>query len=256
MGKGNYRSDSVAESVMFWTTDLGFDVDISEFVRSEEQKICFGKTKCYYHSATVTFKDYSYVLETSHYNMNILAEDIKKHLISINHPEFEYLIKDYNIMSESFFNETFQKFGSTLSREKTLYNPSKNEYKFHYSLLKFKSNQRKDIVYTHVGEFSEYIPGSFYTHIRNLAKNNQIDNIYPVEISGVANKLKIVAKKILEKNGNTSLKLQLFFNITEEKYYLEFVTNTDKKEFVTSDFDPDPESIKLFLHENFPEYLI
>jgi hypothetical protein len=130
MGKGNYRSDSVAESVMFWTTDLGFDVDISEFVRSEEQKICFGKTKCYYHSATVTFKDYSYVLETSHFNMNILAEDIKKHLTSINHPEFSYLIKDYNIMSESFFNETFQKFGSTLSREKTLYNPSKNEYKF------------------------------------------------------------------------------------------------------------------------------
>jgi hypothetical protein len=123
--------------------------------------------------------------------------------------------------------------------------------------LKFKPNQRKDIVYTHVGEFSEYIPGSFYAHIRDLAKNKKIENIYPVEISGVANKLKVSAKKILEKNGNKSLKLgQLFFNIIEEKYYLEFVTSTDKKEFVTSDFDPDPESIKLFLHENFPEYLI
>lgn len=256
MGIGKYHSGSTAESIMYWTTDLGFDVDISEFVQSEEKRVVYGKTKCYYWYATVTFKDYSYVLETSHFNLNILAEDIKKHLISINHPEFEYLIKDYNSMAESMFKETFQKFGSTLNREKTSYNPSKNEYKCYYSLLKYKP-LRKDIVYTHTGKINEYISGSFFEHIKYLAKNNQIDNIYPVEISGVANKLKILATKILEKNGNKSLKLgKLSFNINEDKYYLEFVTSINKKQYITHNFDPDPESIKTFLHENFPEYLI
>ena len=38
MGKGKYNSDSHAESIMYWTTDLGFDVDISEFVKSETEE--------------------------------------------------------------------------------------------------------------------------------------------------------------------------------------------------------------------------
>ncbi len=256
MGKGAYRSDSVAENIMFWTTDLGFDVDISEFIKSEEQRVIYGTTKCHYWYATVTFKDYSYVLETSHFNMNILADDIKNHLIDIKHPEFSYLVKDYNYLSSKCFEETFYKLGSTINRVKTLFNPTKNEYYLYYNLNK---NYKciGEFIYTHKGAPENYVPGDIFNYIQNLVKDKKILPSYEVNF-GTSQESPIKnCERIIKKINNNSLSIgKVFFNILNETYSVQFKSTTRSKRFKTKDFKPDSNDIKSFLHINFPEYLI
>ena len=82
MGKGNYRGDT-HEIVMFFTTkDGGFDVDLTPFVKDTIETYDPDLNRTVLHwTSNVTFKEYCFQLKTTHFNINVLAEKIKNHLI-------------------------------------------------------------------------------------------------------------------------------------------------------------------------------
>lgn len=110
MGKGNYRG-TPAECIMYFlTNDYNVDCELTNFKVVEKTKK--ESRKAGQISVTrVKWKDYSFELRTSHFNIDILAEDIIKHLSKANLPDFCYKPKRDTPMRMDGWNVLGEKFG-------------------------------------------------------------------------------------------------------------------------------------------------
>jgi len=255
MGKGKYGSDSAAESVMYWTTDHGFDVDISEFIKSEkEEKTEYG-WMCHVWRATVTWGSYSYELATSHFNMNILADDIKNHLIAQNFPDFSYKVDGYNNMTEQYYEETRGTFSSVLDRKITRYNPVQNEYTTTYVLRDDHYQEEAVFDYVHKGEPEDYIKGDFTkTVIKHCKKDLYVVNDTKLE-KHYRNSLKGIFSSPYEKVEM----LRTYYSISKNSYIqkLKFHNNMFEVEYIGDPFSDIIETnIKKIVTSKFPEYIL
>lgn len=254
MGKGKYGSDKSNESVMFWTTDSGFDVDISPFIKSEKQEMTENGWKSYVWTATVTFKDYSYQLKTSHFNMNILADDIKQHLMDIKHPDFAYKIDYHNPLTQKYFEELSDKFGYDVKREETLYNPVKNHYTTRYQIVtKDVQWKYRDVFYTHQGNMEDYVPGSILEFIKS-----QCDK----DLYRAGYKHDSFAKTILTicQKGLSSNKIEVddtFYSVSGDHYVQPIIIGSKTIKYISpSKTKVDRKEVKEFLKREVIEYTI
>jgi hypothetical protein len=253
VGKGNYNG-TVAESIMYWTTSSGFDVDITEFVKSEEKKrIKPTNYLGYYWTATVTFKDYSYEIETTHFNINILAESIKEHLIEIKHPDFSYKIDHHNPLTQKYFEELHYKFGYDVKREETVYNPVRNHYTTRYQIVT-KDTQWKyrDVFYTHQGDMEDYVEGSIFKFIVSQCDKDLYKADY--KHTGLAKRVESVCKK-----GLSTKRIEVddtFYSISGDHFIQPFIIGSKKFEFITPTKEPHRNEIKDFLKKEAIEYII
>jgi hypothetical protein len=252
MGKGKYGSDKINESVMYWTTDSGFDVDISEFVKHNREKP--DKHGCkYIWKATVTFKDYSFELETSHFNINMFEDQIKEHLIEINHPEFAYKIDHHNPLTQKYFEELSYKFGYDVKREETLYNPVKNHYTTRYQIVTKDSQWKyRDVFYTHKGNIEDYIPGSIFKFIVSKCDKDLYRASYKHD--SLAKKVESICKK-----GLSTARIEVddtYYSVSGDYFVQPFTVGTKKVKLITPTKEPSREEIKKFLKTELVEYVI
>lgn len=254
MGKDDYGSDKTNEVIMYWTTDAGFDVDISEFVRSENEEKTKNGWKSYFHTATVTFKDYSWELKTSHFNLNLLADEIKQHLIDIKHPEFAYRIDHHNPLTQKYFEELSPRFGYDVKREETVYNPVKNEYTTRYQMVE-KDNQWRyyDVFYTHKGDIEDYKEGSIFEFI----KSKCVKDLYRADYKhqGLGKRFERAVKKYLATN-RIEIKDTLYY-VSNNHFIQSIKVGTVERKFYCEDNKKvEFSEIKKFFIEEAPEYVI
>lgn len=247
MGKGNYRGDT-HEIVMFFTTkDGGFDVDLTPFVKDTIETYDPDLNRTVLHwTSNVTFKEYSFQLKTTHFNINVLAEKIKNHLIDIKHPEFSYKIdKAFDVITNHYYDESFIKFAYNLVIIDTLYNPVTDEYKTYYNF------DGRDIEYVHKGDPSKYKCGDFLKFV----KNNALKKLYKFqstnlnkteeEFNSLFNQLRINVLCV----GNT------YYNVEDDNYLVEIKNSLNSYIYVTKDITCIHD-IKDYLKKEFPEYIL
>lgn len=252
MGKGNYRGET-HEMVMFFTTkDGGFDVDLTPFVKEDEPTYDKNsKRKANHWVSTVTFKDYSFQIRTTHFNINILAEYIQDHMIAQKHPEFAYKIENpYNALTKHYFDESFMKFSYNLDRKETLYNPVKDEYTTRYIFV------GDEIFFTHKGNPENYKSGSFIDFVKSQAT----EKLYKFN-SADSNKVEKEFKRILNKLSTKALQLgNTYYNVVDDNYLVEIKTPTTMKYYITNSLEEPSRKgknpIKEYIKEEFPEYIL
>ena len=248
MGKGNYRGDT-HEIVMFFTTkDGGFDVDLTPFVKDTIETYDPDLNRTVLHwTSNVTFKEYSFQLKTTHFNINVLAEKIKNHLIDIKHPEFSYKIPDsYHKLGKRFFDETHFRFGYALNNKLTTYNPVKDEYQYYYNL------DGETIVYSFIGD-SYYIPDSFLNFVLSHAKKNEY------EVTFGYNRIAPAINRLVENLSTNKIKAgRGYYKIDTDNFYqVVIVSDTKIEKYITNSLMYlDKEDLKDFLKDRLPEYMI
>lgn len=255
MGKGKYMSNNTNESVMYWTTDHGFDVDISPFIKSEKEEKTPHGWMCHVWRATVTFGTYSYELSTSHFNMNILADDIKQHLIEQHIPDFSYCIDGYNELTEQYYTETKNTLNSALDRKQTRYNPVKDEYVTTYVLRDEHFVEEATIQYTHIGDPSDYIQGDFTKEVLKYCKHDR----YPIQGTKIRNHYQSELKDIFSSPWAKVKILKTYYSISTNSYFQKFQFHEDSFE-VEYCGDPSKKeirtNIKAHVSDKYPEYIL
>lgn len=238
---------------MFWTTGAGFDVDISEFIKSEKKEMIEHGWTSHVWTATVTFKDYSYEIKTSHFNINILANEIKKHLMDINHPEFAYKIDHHNPLTQKYFEELSPKFGYDVKREETVFNPVKNHYTTRFQIVTKEVNYKyRDVYYTHKGNIEDYIPGTILEFIKANCDKDLYRASYKHE--QFASKILNICNKSLSSN-----KIEVddtFYSVNNDYFVQPIKIGTKTINYISETKTIDITKIKDFLRNEVIEYII
>lgn len=254
MGKGSYGSDKSNESIMYWTTDAGFDVDISPFIKSEKKEKTEHGWYSYVWRATVTFGNYSYELATSSFNMNILADDIKKHLLEQNLPDFTYKLESF-ILTRQYYEETRGKFSTMLDRKETLYNPVKDTYYTKYLLRNEKYQTEAEFTYIHKGSPDYYVRGDFTKEVLKHCKSD----MYVVSETVLEKISKRVLKKVFPNPKVRKRTTKTYYKVSENILVQKIEVNGKLCQFV-HDGNPNDDrletNLEKYLHYKFPEYIL
>jgi len=255
MGKGIYGGENSNESVMYWTTDHGFDVDISPFIKSENKERTEHGWMCHVWRATVTFGDYSYELATSHFNMNILADDIKAHLLSKNFPNFSYKIDGHNDITKQYYEEVRGKFGSSLERKDTRYNPVRNIYTTEYELRDDNWQVESKFSYIHRGNPDTHIKGDFFKEILKHCKKDR----YPVNETQIPRHCKRELKDLFSLRWQKVEMKKTWYVISTDSYIqqMEFHDKFFEFPFIGDAYNKEMKTdVVKFISNKFPEYVL
>lgn len=231
-----YRSDNVAEGIMYWLqADWGLDCYLTDFVK-------FEKNGSYYWVSTVTWNDYSFEFTTTHFNLNIIAENICNHLKSQNFENFFYKVDLYNPKRVNLRKE-YEHYYGYIDFQVCLKNDYTNEHKFIFKL----DNKIYEFIYNDNYEYGDFL--------------KFLDSIRGNEEYSLSSDLKIykIADFFVEKHFDRS-KIQSFkilCNVNMKKYFVAFKLNNKvlKNEINFCEDDSD-ESQKNEIILNFGKSLI
>ena len=205
----------------------GNDLKMTPFIKTRSWDSRF-KCMSNLFTSTVTYGSFSFDLETRHFNIDILAEDIHNRLLEEKLPYYEHRISAYNELTEQYWKEHFYILGYALDRGDTFHNPIKNTYTTYYTLRNegYSTKNPIQVHYTHIGNMDNYISGDFIKSIIVHCTSELYELSHDNDIS---QKIKRQLIKIFGDNFDKySNKNKTFYSLKNKSYIHQFVLNNTR----------------------------